>query len=173
MTFWYTARATFDKRNQEGPHLKEIISLDQLLNEPLVEPDYNNAEDWKFIVTDGERITELFTTIEYVLKRTNKERFNLLAVVKEPEEACDTVQLEDFDFIGYDILDKWYDVSALTNCTGLNSSLEQNEFNQNELLSHYKRAFTIRKEFLENNLDHPHSDCYVMAVWRHKSIGRG
>ena len=173
MTFWYTARASFDKCNQEGAHLKEMISLDQLLNKPLVEPDYNNADDWKFIVTDGERITELFTTIEYVLKRTNEKRFNLLAVVKEPEEGCDIVQLEDFDFVGYDILDKWYDVSALTNCTGLNSSLEQNDFNQSELLSHYERAFTIRKEFFETNLGHPHSDCYVMAIWRHKTIGRG
>jgi len=186
MTFWYTARATFDNRNQEEgktwdsyiagytlPHLKEMISLDQFLNEPLVEPDYNNADDWKFIVTDDKRTTELFTSMEYVLKRTKKEQFNLLAVVKEPEERGDTVQLADFDFVGYEILDKWYDVSALTNCTGLNSSLEQNDFNQSGLLSHYERAFTIRKEFLENNPQHSHADCYVMAIWRHKTIGRG
>jgi hypothetical protein len=186
MTFWYTARAPFGERNQEEgktwdsyidwyslPHLKEMISLDQLLNEPLVEPDYNNADDWKSIVTDEERITELFTTIEYVLKRTKKARFNLLAVVKEPKERCDTVQLEEFEFIGYDILDKWYDVSSLTNCTGLNSSLEQADFNQSGLISNYERAFTIRKEFFEKNPGEPHADCYVMALWRHKTLGKG
>jgi hypothetical protein len=126
MTFWYTARATFDKRNQEEgktwdsyitwyalPHLKEMVSLDTLLNTPLVEPDYKSADDWNFIITDEQWITDLYTTIEYVLKRTKEKRFNLLAVVKEPEEKCEIIQLENFDFVGYDILEKPYGISAL------------------------------------------------------------
>ena len=185
MTFWYNAIAPFTPQYHAHGHswddyaawyglhhLKEMVSLDTLLNPLLVEPEYKNPNDWNFIVSYDRWLTGFFTTIDYVLKRTEQTTFNLLAVVQEPEERCETITLDDFEFVGYDILDKSYDISSLNNCTGLNSSLEQADFNQSGLISYYERAFTIRKEFLEQNKGE-HTDCYVIAIWRHKTIGRG
>ena len=42
-------------------HLTELVSLDGMLNEALVEPEYDDADDWHYIHTDGEYITGFFT----------------------------------------------------------------------------------------------------------------
>jgi hypothetical protein len=59
MIFLYTVRGTYDKNyDHDGmswdkyiewarlPHLTELVSLDGMLNEVLVEPDYDNTSDW-------------------------------------------------------------------------------------------------------------------------------
>lgn len=70
-----TARGIFD-RTSEGngtdwtnyikwsklSHLTELVSLDELLNEVLVEPDYNNSDDWKYIHFENGTPTSYFTT---------------------------------------------------------------------------------------------------------------
>jgi hypothetical protein len=102
MTFLYTARGVFDRTYDENgtswhkyiewsglTHLTELVSLDGMLNEILVEPDYDNADDWDFIHIVDRYQTDFFTTLEYVFKRLKaKNKFNLLTVVLEPEQAC-------------------------------------------------------------------------------------
>jgi hypothetical protein len=92
-------------------HLTEVVSLDGILNEPLVESDYDNPDDWNYIATDGVYETGFFTSLEYVLQKMDpRQRFNLLAEVIEPTQDCKNVKLEDFEFAGYDLLDKEYAV---------------------------------------------------------------
>jgi hypothetical protein len=65
MPVLYTARGTYDKDfNGDGmswsayvewsklAHLRELVSLDGMLNEILVKPDYDNADDWNYIHVD-------------------------------------------------------------------------------------------------------------------------
>ena len=185
MTIYYTARALFDKSIDEGPgwdgyiawtrmtHLTEVVSLDGMLNKPLIEPDYGNAVDWAHIVTQGQFITGLFTTLDYVLKKVKPiGRFNLLAVVIEPTEACNDSALDDFEFIGYDLLEKDFGISSLTNCDGFDEPYSPDDINRFGLLDEFEKAYSIKKRLLENNPEHPHADTNVMAVWRHKVIGR-
>lgn len=186
MTFWYTARAAYDQYyDQDGmswdkylqwsklSHLTELISLDASLNEVLVQPDHDNIDDWKFIVVDDEFETGFFTSLDYVLLKISAgNRFNLLTVVKEPEEICESIDITDFDFIGYDLLDKDYNVSALSNCGGFDETFLPKDINQYGLIDRYEKAFDIRKRVSENNPDEHHADCNVIAVWRHKLIGR-
>ena len=50
--------------------------------------------------------TGLFTSLDYLLtKRKEKERFNLLMVVIEPTQNCSLIKLEEYDFVGYELLD--------------------------------------------------------------------
>lgn len=62
MVFLYTARGAYDKAYDEDgmswatyiewsrlSHLEELVSLDGMLNEVLVEPDYDNEDDWNHI----------------------------------------------------------------------------------------------------------------------------
>lgn len=186
MDFWYTARGTYDKHyDQEGiswkkyldwsklSHLREVISLDTMLNEVLVKPDHNYTDDWNHIITQNLYETGCFTDLDYVIKKVQPMlRFNLLAVIQEPVKECNSITVKDFEFVGYDLLDQSYDTSALTNCGGFDETFSASDLNELGLISDYGKAYVIKKRLLENNPDEYHVDCNVMAIWRHKTIGR-
>ncbi|MDQ6786902.1 MAG: hypothetical protein M3033_08855 [Acidobacteriota bacterium] len=186
MTFWYGARESFDKLSQTDVmswdnyiewsklnQLKELVSLDGILNGDLVNPDFDNADDWNFILIDEQFQTGFYNSVEYVLKNIEtKKKFNLLAVIKEPNEKCELLELADFEFVGYELLDKDYSNSALTNCGGFDETFLPNELNEYGLINDYEKAYDIRKRLVENNPEEHHANCNVFAVWRHKTIGR-
>jgi hypothetical protein len=185
-TFLYTARTKYDKLSDEDQmgwdkyiewsrlvQLTELVSLDTGMNEVLVEPDRENEVDWKHIVIDNSYETGFFSTLNYVLKRTKeKGRMNLLAVVIEPEQDCALINLDNFDFLGYDLLDRCYTTSALTNCGGFDETFLPTDLNNFGLIEHYEKAFDIRGKLFENNPDEEHADTQVIAVWRHQVIGQ-
>ena len=188
MVFWYTARKAYSRNdNEDGmlwdkyiewsklTHLTELVSLDGMLNEMLVESAYNNVDDWNFIVVDDQYQTGFFTSLEYVLQNTKiRDRFNLLAVVKEPVQDCKNINIQpdNFEFAGYDLLDKDYSISALTNCGGFDETFLPGDLNKYGLIDDYEKAFDIRKRLFENNPQEHHAQCNVIAVWRHKTMGR-
>ncbi|WP_160716347.1 hypothetical protein [Chitinophaga solisilvae] len=187
MQFLFTARRKFDAQHQEDdsmpwekyiawsrlPQLTELVSLDTGLNEVLVEPDRENEDDWKHFTFSGPRDTELFTTLEFVLKRTAKETdFNLLMTVINPEEDCAGIQADAYDFLGYELIDYYYCTSALSNCGGFDETFLPAELNRYGLIDDYQRAYEIRKNLLVNNPEEDHADTDVIAIWRHRTIGR-
>jgi hypothetical protein len=185
VNFLYTARGRFDKsNNQDGftwdkyiewsklAHLTELVSLDGMLNEILVEPLFETEDDWNFIYTAESLATEFFTSIDYVFKRLKKiEKFNLLTVVIEPEEDCENIKIDGFEFVGYDLLDHDYCISALSNCGGFDESFLPNDLNEKGLIDGLEKAYSIKTKLFENNPDEHHADTNVIAVWRHKTIG--
>jgi len=185
ISFLYTARAKYDKwsdNDQMGwdkyigwsrlAHLTELVSLDTGLNEVLVEPDRSNEDDWKHIILDGHLETGFFSTLDYVLKRTKeKVRLNLLAVAVEPEHDCAFINLDNFNFIGYDLLDQYYCTSALTNCGGFDETFLPADLNNLGLIDDYQKACDIKKRLYQNNPLEEHADTKMMAIWRHQVIG--
>lgn len=185
MTHLYTARARFDKNSDAGTltwddyiewsklkHLTELVSMDIRLNEPLVEPDRTQEADWKEIVTAGVYETGFYRTMDYVLKKIKPApRFNLLALVFQPRTDCSLVQLDDFDFLGYDLLDRYYDTSALSNCGGFDETFLPADLNNVGLIDDYDKAYSIRRNLLKNNPMEEHADTNVIAIWRHRAIG--
>ncbi len=116
MTFWYTAKNTYNPFFEDGTgwkkyiewskltHLKELVSLDTILCELAFDPNYESEEIYKHIILDEHYVTDLFNSFNYVLKNVEgKSNFNFLAVVKEPEQECNNIFLNDFDFVGYDL----------------------------------------------------------------------
>ena len=185
MTFLYTATAKFDAVNDEKKlswakyiqsakltHLTELVSLDGILNEQLVEPDYDNEDDWKFVHISGNQLTGFFTTIEYVLRRVKLHRkFNMLAVVINPEEDCKVISIDGYEFLGYDLLDAAFSNSALTNCGGFDETFLPEELNDKGLIDDFDKAYEISTRLVQNNPEHPHACTNVIAVWRHKTNG--
>ena len=186
MIFLYTARGTYDKTYDEDgrswvkyiewsklKHLTELVSLDGMLNEILVEPDYDNADDWDFIHTFEQYLTGFFTTLEYVLKRLKpKNKYNLLTVVLEPDKDCKDIIIEGYEFVGYDLLDQEFSISALTNCGGFDETFLPTDLNDKGLIDNFTKAYDIKKRLLENNPAEHHADTNVIAVWRHETNGR-
>lgn len=186
MTFLYTVRGTYDKSYDEDgmswdkyikwsklAHLTELVSLDGLLNESLVEPDYDNADDWNYIHVVEQCQTGFFTTIDFVYKRLNKKaKFNLLTVVLAPDQECNKMNVDGYEFIGYDLLDQDFSISALTNCGGFDETFLPTDLNDKGLIDELEKAYDIKKRLLENNPENHHADTIVIAVWRHRTIGR-
>lgn len=185
MTFWFTAKNTYNQRYEDGlswekyiewsglTQLKELVSLDTMLCELAFDADYESEEIYNYVIIDEHYVTDLFNSLDYILKNVQgKSNFNLLTVVKEPEQECNNIQLDNFEFAGYDLLDKDYSVSALTNCGGFAETFSNDELNNVGLLDTYEKAAAIRKGLFENNPNEWHADCFIFALWRHKTIGR-
>ncbi len=186
MTFLYTALGTYDKTCDEVgmswekyiewsklTHLTELVSLDGMLNENLVEPDYDNADDWDYIHILEQHQTGFFTTLDFVFKRLKpKGKFNLLTVVLEPEHDCKDINVDGYEFVGYDLLDQDFSISALTNCGGFNETFLPADLNDKGLIDDFSKAYDTKKRLSENNPEEHHADTNVIAVWRHKTIGR-
>ena len=181
---WYTARKAFgsdyevefswDKYIEWSKltHLSEVVSLDGLLNELAFESDFDSAEAWEYVVVVEQMITKFFNSLDYVIEQTKDlEYFNLLAVVREPNEAKRELNGE-FDFVGYDLIERGGSISALTNCGGFDESFLPKDLNEFGLVSEWAKAKKIQTDLRINNPEEPHADCYLFEVWRHKSIGR-
>ncbi len=186
MQFLYTATEIYGPDYEDGSswakyvefskltHLTELVSLDGMLNGVVFEPDRGDPGDWNVIVIDDLYETGLFNSLEYVLAKVKgKAKFNLLTVVKEPSEKCEEIGLPDFEFIGYDLLDRDYSVSALSNCGGFEESFQSTDLNKYGLIDEFEKAHDIRKRLFANNPEEHHADCNVLAIWRHKTVGRG
>ena len=162
-------------------HLTELVSLDRMHNEDLVDPDYKNAEDWNYIhITTDEAgqsyQSGLYTSPDYVAKRPKvlaRDRYNLLAVVVEPDQECRDIVLEGFEFVGYELLDQAFSISVLTNCGGLDGAHFPTDLNDKGLVDDFSKVRDIQKRCLEmRSVLAFHADTTVIAVWRHKTIGR-
>lgn len=186
MVFLYTARGIFYRTSEENgtyctnyikwsklSHLTELVSLDELLNEVLVEPDYNNSEDLKYIHFENGPQTSYFTTQSFVIRRMKEDsRFNLLALVIEPAQDCKAVDLKHYEFMGYDLIDQYFNISALVNCRDFDETFQPGDLNEKGLIDDYAKAYEIKKQLLENNPGEDHADTNVIAIWRHRTIGR-
>lgn len=155
-------------------HLAELVSVDGMLNECLVEPNRDNEDTWGYmVIAENLYETGFYKTLDYVLQHMEqREQFNLLAVVIEPEQECKNVSLDNFDFVGYDLLDKDYSISALSNCGGFDETFSPADLNNFGLIDEYENAIDIKHRLLENNPEEHHADTNVIAIWRHRTIGR-
>lgn len=181
-TFLFAARRVLNQESEywrkfTDPHrlknAKEIIGLDRILNEDLVKADRESDEYWKQTYISEATETGLYKSPEYVLsKMVPREKFNFLAVVVEPSEDCRKIVLDEYDFLGYELLDTSFEISVLTNCGGFDESFLKEDLNPYGLIDDHEKAYTIAKSILENNPDEYHADTNVIAVWKHKYIGR-
>ncbi len=184
MKIYYTARESFEKKSdpkgwefyQKGSRLKhctEIVSVDSLLNNYLVEADLNDGKTYDYLLYSERNDTGLYYDLQFVLQNVYVEHpYNLMACVVNPDQDCSKFNIENFEFVGYDLLDKSYDISALTNCGGFPETFLLSDQNQYGLIDDFEKAFDIKKRLLENNPHEFHADCNVIALWRHKTIGR-
>ena len=185
MQIWYTARNKFDKNHSEDDfwidyinwarlsQLKEVVGLDCSLSDLVFEVDTEDESTYDHLITDDMYSTELFNSLDYVLnKARNTEVFNLLAVLKNPLADCSVLAMEDFQFLGYELLDEFYEHSALTNCGGFDETFLPSELNEYGLLNSYDRTVEVQKNLITNNPEEDHAYCNIFGIWRHNTIGK-
>jgi hypothetical protein len=154
-------------------HLSEVAGLDYMLNEDLVKVDEGNEDYWEHVYWFDSTLSGLYKTPEFVLANIKStEKFNFLAVLVEPDQDCNGIVLEDYEFIGYDLLDLYFEISALTNCGGFDETFLPGDLNSFGLIDDFNKAYDIANRLYENNPEEDHANTNVIAIWRHKYIGR-
>ncbi len=175
---WYTAVEQYGPHTKDGVswnnyiqlpklfQLKEVVSLDSMLCPSLLRNDEDI--DWSKVVSE-DRMLNMFTDLEYLRSKVKEHNeYNILAVVKEPDNTDRGEQLKGFEFIGYDLVDRDMIASALTNCGGFNETFKPDELNQYGLLDSRKNAYDVRARLAINNPSEDHADCWVFEIWRMK-----
>jgi hypothetical protein len=151
------------------PQLTELVSLDGMLC-PTVPQDLIPA-DWDYNV-HADYQTWYFHSLEYLRQRVASEsRLNVLAILKNPSAAdVERVELPEFDFVGFDVVDIHGDVSALTNCGGFDDVFARAELSQLGLLPSLERAYEVQQGLRSAYPHEPHAECDVWALWRLRSV---
>ncbi len=92
----------------------------------------------------------------------------LLAVIVRPEiEPSVKLGQEDrFEFCGYDLVDVFSSISAITNCGAEFDSIDYAALNKYGLLPSYRAAVTAQLERNEKYPEHPHTYCEIVEIWR-------
>lgn len=154
-------------------HLKEVVSLDTILNGDLIDTDTLSDSEWENVMSDDDKIIlPLYSNFDFVLIKSKLySRSNLLSVVIEPEADCRHIEQSGFEFVGYDLLDKDYNISALTNCGGFDESFLPDDLNDFGLIDDFEKAYSTQEKLFENNPGEHHADTNVIAIWRHKTFG--
>jgi hypothetical protein len=184
MTVLYTGREPF---NQAFPkdgltweefrvwngftQMTELLSLDQFLNAELEIFKNKSADSFSF--NEGGRRTGLYTSLEHIMRTaSNRAEYNLLAVVKDPSDECVNLEMEGFEFAGYDLIDKGYGYSALSNLGSILFPIVATDLNQYGLIQQLHEAKCIQDKISTVYAGLEQAQTYIMAIWRHKHIGR-
>lgn len=179
-TIYFTARQRFSPADGwrwieyldklKLTQLRELVSLDMGLCPPFFEIDADDPDVWEHALMDGTTLMPFFTDLNYLLSYTyERQRFNLLASLYQPEEPCGRMEMPGFEFVGYDLLDEAFRTSAITNLNGFDPTLIPRSRNACGLLPNFDDALRTQEVLLRK----AKKEFDLWGVWRHQIVGRG
>ena len=146
-------------------HLKETVSLDIMLCPAVLHLDKHIAYRYAILYDDLE-----FLLSKLGNKKTNK-RCQVIAAIREPGEAdMDKVKDARFVFKGFDLLEDFSGISALTNCGGFDDAFLPDDLNEFGLVGGFADAYRIQKALRVHYPGENHANCAVWALWRMESL---
>ncbi|RRH95804.1 hypothetical protein EH240_24025 [Mesorhizobium tamadayense] len=144
--------------------LTEVVSLDGILC-PTALAEIR-ASYWPHIVNE-DFMLNFFVDLEFLLSElTDTSKLNILGVIRRPSADVRSFGWEGFTFMGYDLLDKDVDISALTNCGGFPDVFANAELSPVGLIDDFDRAVEIRDLLYKTHPEERHADCDVWAIFR-------
>lgn len=93
----------------------------------------------------------------------------LLAIIIRPEEEPDSLLKADhrFEFCGYDVVDTFCYISAITNCGAeFEQAVDYASLNSYGLIPSYPQARHTQQKLTSQYPQHSHSDCELVEIWR-------
>jgi len=174
---WFIATQRFDSSDvgwqkylawSRLEQLNEVISLDPSLC-PSVLPEIKR-EYWDHIVNE-DFLLNFFVDLDYLRGETaGVQNKNLLCVFRNPSSHPNSNIPNDFEFVGYDLIDKKATNSALTNCGGFPKAFSNGELSAKGLLTTYQRSREVQ-ELLRREYPHEHhADCDLWPIFRQQQI---
>ena len=176
MEIWYTARKKFtiDDEGWLGymdwaklhTVSKELITLDFSLCEPIIEVDFESENVYNVaVVSKSLYFTYCYNSLDFVVVNTlNITDCNILAVACNPLNECRNHPINNFVFVGYDLLDQSNDTSSLTNCGGFEDVFDNDLLNAHGLIDNFATASTLRDRLIEMHPEDHHADTSIWAI---------
>jgi hypothetical protein len=144
--------------------LTEVVSLDQMLCPPIlteIKPEY-----WPHVVNE-DFMLHYFLDLDFLKHEiVSTARRNLMCVLRNPAEEPTRPPVEDFRFLGYDLVDVQNSVSALTNCGGFPEVFSNSELSSVGLLADFRRAVQVQAELRSRYPEESHANCNLWAIFR-------
>jgi hypothetical protein len=135
-------------------------SADRMMRPDVFEP--SSVEDWDNCVNEDYKFN-FITNIGYAKKIQKKyPNSEIIAVDIELETERDIKE----GFLGYDIIDSYYDISFLTNWGVEDLEFINSKLQKNGLISDWKTAIKLRDELRFKYSEDIHADeCSVWAIY--------
>lgn len=91
----------------------------------------------------------------------------ILAVIIRPEiEMNDRLEVVGFEFCGYDLVDTFCYISAITNCgAGFENAIDYAALNRYGLIPSYRQAVNMQLD-LDDKYEDSHAHCEIVEIWR-------
>jgi hypothetical protein len=145
--------------------LIEVISLDHTLCPNFFRDHEIVDADWTNLKYEGK--VDIYRDPDYLRDRigTNCSNYRIIAVAKNPlvpEGFSDS----HFEFVGYDLIEDYTTISALTNCGGFPDVFRNEELSEFGLITNYERAVEVQRLLREYHPEEPHAICDLYAIWR-------
>lgn len=171
----FTARERFDSSCGESwakyleflgrDDLVRVITLDTILCPPVVYAA--TQEDWDALEPDSNSMS-FFVDLPLVRRKAaaGSTPCDILAAIREPQAGDQHDPGPEFEFAGFDLVDRADEVSALLNCGGFPETFSIDELSSSTgLLQSLARAYEVREDLLRHNPHEDHADCCVWAMW--------
>ena len=144
--------------------LKEVVSLDGMLC-PRILHDMK-GEYWPHIVNEN-FLLDFFVDFGFLMAQVaHIESKNVLCVFRDPLQPPQAPPCADFQFLGYDLLDRECAASALTNCGGFPAVFANSELSPVGLLPDFERTIEVQQQLRSLYPEERHADCRVWAIFR-------
>lgn len=144
--------------------LTELVSLDSILCGSVL--GEIKKEYWPHIVNE-DFMLNFFVDLDFLkLEIAGMDNYNLLCVFRNPSQDLSGQAPQGFDFVGYDLVDKYNDVSALSNCGGFPDVFSNSELSKVGLLDSFARAVEVQTQLLQLHPEESHTNCNLWAVFR-------
>jgi hypothetical protein len=141
-------------------HIIEIVSFDIMLCPRLFKGEESHA------IWLGQHM--VYDDLDYLLNKVaNKTDYQILALVKDPEDDCSQwTPDERFRFYGYDLTGYNDDISSLTNCGVFDKAFLPSDISPYGLVEDFKKAKQIQAKLREEYPNVGEANCTLWAIWR-------
>ena len=90
-----------------------------------------------------------------------------MAVIIRPGKTPDeSLSHQGFVFCGYDLVEEWSGISAITNCGGDFQSIRYDNLTEYGLIPSFKEAVLTQLALVQEDPLDPHADCEIFEIWR-------
>lgn len=144
--------------------LDELLSLDVMLCPPVLKE--MKREFWEY--ASDLPVFGYFTSLDFLkLQLRDASNYSLICAFHNPTSVPSLpIELSEFEFCGFDLLEVGGGVSTLTNCGGFPLAFDDAELSPKGLITTYERAEEVRASLREKYPEESHADCDLWAVFR-------
>lgn len=170
MSIGYVAVETFFPTNAYKEwsklfHIKQVVSLDCALCPSILVEEVK--DNYRYL-QESDFYNDVLNDLNLLLDKVKgKKDIQILAVLRNPKSDCVNIFKDTrFRLYGYDLLEDFTRISALTNCGGFNKAFLPKDITEYGLIKEFDKAKQIQLLLANEYPNEEHAECSLWAVWK-------